>query len=100
MCKYVKPNVLYSDVLKNAKLLGEKEQSIQHLFSCVTKKQGQDNAGRSRNAGPYSSNNKIALLPSNKRQVSKPQCVSHMRHNVTNTVKKQIKSRCLGQSIC
>ena len=53
VCKYVKPNVLYSDVLKNSKLVNRSEQSTQCFSSCFNQKQNQDNAGRSRNTELY-----------------------------------------------
>ena len=92
MCKYVKPNVLYSEVLKNSELVVKNVQSIHTrcFSSCFNSKPSQNNTGGSRNAAVYGSNSRSIFLPSRTREVSKEQCVSYMCRNVTNTV----KSRC------
>ena len=61
MCRYAKPSVLYSDVLKKSQLLDVEKQSNKTFFKCFNKIPDHDKFGRGKSVDLYSSNSKSPL---------------------------------------
>ena len=99
MCRYVKPNVLYSDVLKKSKDCDGRKQSDKTAVKCFDKtpEYGKIDGGRS--VTFHSSSIKSPKKPVTKRAMLKSQCVSHMCRHVNNIVKSKSKHEIRSQFV-
>ena len=94
MGRYVKPNVLYSDVLKKAQPAEVSKQSSNGIVQCFGKNSDCGKIAKGKNAKLYGFNIETPGKVFN-REALKDQCVSHvcrdMNNNVNNELKQEIK---------
>ena len=91
MCRYVKPNVLYSDVLKKSQLLDVEKQSNKTVVKCFGKTPDQDKIAKGKSVKLYSSSIESPKKSIMKREMLKDQCVPHMCRDMKNILENKSK---------
>ena len=79
MCRYVKPNVLYSDVLKTSQLLVMGKQSNKIFDKCFDKTPDHETFGKGKSVELYSSSIKSPKKSSMRRgMLKRSMCSTHV----------------------
>ena len=91
MCRYVKPNVLYSDVLKKSQKYDVEKQSNKRVVKCFGKTPAHGKIAKGKNVKLYSSSIESPKKSLMKREMSKDQCVAHMCCDMNNSIENKSK---------
>ena len=90
MCRYVKPNVSYSNVLKKPQPAEVSKQSSNGIVQCFDKNSNRGEITKGKNAKLYDFSIETPEKVF-KREALKDQCVSHMCRDMNNNVKNESK---------
>ena len=91
MCRYVKSNVMYSDVLKKSQISDVEKQSNKTFVKCFGKTPDHDKIAKGKNVKLYSFSIESPKKSIIKHEMSKDQCVPHMCRDMNNSIENKSK---------